>query len=297
MKKIILIISLLFIFNLHGQNIYFDNISKVKKRSYTYKKINGKKLKLDFYKPKSIKSNYPLVIYVHGGGFSAGKKDENYIIDFAEFLASRGYAVASISYRLTMKQKGFGCNTNSLDKIRAFDITSEDVSYAIQYIIKKNKKFKINGNQIILSGSSAGAEAILHLAYVYENKVLPREFKFSGIISMSGALISMNNITKKTAIPTQFFHGILDNLVPYDSAPHHFCNKDNIGYLPLYGSKSIANRLKSLQKPYYLYSIENGDHSWNSRPMNQCRKEILDFLYFDVLEKKNRQTSITIKVN
>ena len=297
MKKIILIISLLFIFNLHGQNIYFDNISKVKKRSYTYKKINGKKLKLDFYKPKSIKSNYPLVIYVHGGGFSAGKKDENYIIDFAEFLASRGYAVASISYRLTMKQKGFGCNTNSLDKIRAFDITSEDVSYAIQYIIKKNKKFKINSNQIILSGSSAGAEAILHLAYVYENKVLPREFKFSGIISMSGALISMKNITQKTAIPTQFFHGILDNLVPYDFAPHHFCNKDDIGYLPLYGSKSIANRLKSLQKPYYLYSIENGDHSWNSRPMHQCRKEILDFLYFDVLEKKNRQTSITIKVN
>lgn len=294
MKKIILIISLLFIFNLHGQNIYFDNISKVKKRSYTYKKINGKKLKLDFYKPKSIKSNYPLVIYVHGGGFSAGKKDENYIIDFAEFLASRGYAVASISYRLTMKQKGFGCNTNSLDKIRAFDITSEDVSYAIQYIINKNKKFKINSNQIILSGSSAGAEAILHLAYVYENKVLPREFKFSGIISMSGALISMKNITQKTAIPTQFFHGILDNLVPYDFAPHHFCNKDDIGYLPLYGSKSIANRLKSLQKPYYLYSIENGDHSWNSRPMHQCRKEILDFLYFDVLQQKNRQTSISI---
>jgi len=297
MKKTILFISLLFISNLHGQNIYFDSISKVKKRSHTYKKINGKKLKLDFYTPKSIKINYPLVIYVHGGGFSAGKKDENYIIDFAKFLASRGYAVASISYRLTMKQKGFGCNTNSLNKIRAFNITSEDVSYAIQYIIKKNKKFKINSNQIILSGSSAGAEAILHLAYVYENKVLPREFKFSGIISMSGALISMKNITQKTAIPTQFFHGILDNLVPYDFAPHHFCNKDDIGYLPLYGSKSIANRLKSLQKPYYLYSIENGDHSWNSRPMHQCRKEILDFLYFDVLEKKNRQTSITIKVN
>lgn len=294
MKKTILFISLFFIFNLNGQSIYLDSISKVKKRSYTYKKINSKKLKLDFYTPKSIKSNYPLVIYVHGGGFSAGKKDEKYIIDFAKFLASRGYAVASISYRLTMKQKGFGCNTNSVDKIRAFDTTSEDISYAIQYIIKKNKKFKINSNQIILSGSSAGAEAILHLAYVYDNKVLPKKFKFSGIISMSGAITSINNITQKTAIPTQLFHGILDNLVPYDSAPHHFCNTNDIGYLPLYGSKSIANRLESLQRTYYLYSIEKGDHSWNSRPMHQCRKEILDFLYFDVLQQKNRQTSISI---
>ena len=52
MKKTILFISLLFIFNFHGQNIYFDSISKVKKRSYTYKKINGKKLSSTFINQK-----------------------------------------------------------------------------------------------------------------------------------------------------------------------------------------------------------------------------------------------------
>lgn len=294
MKRIILFVFLLSVFTSNGQTIYFDSISKVKKRTYTYDKIDGERLKLDFYKPKNIKSNYPLIIYVHGGGFSGGKRDEDYIKDYARFLTKRGYAVASISYRLIMKEKGFGCNTKSIDKINAFHIASEDISLAIKYILKKKRKFKIKRDKIILTGSSAGAEAILHLAYVYKNSILPKDFQFAGIISMAGALISMDNINTKTAIPTQLFHGTSDKLVPYDAAPHHYCNKDNLGYLPLYGSKAIASKLKTLQQSYYLYTIENGDHSWNSRPMYESRKEILDFLYFDVLQQKNRQTSITI---
>lgn len=292
MKRIVLLTFLFVINSVNSQEIYFDSIFKVKKRTYRYKKIDGEKLKLDFYKPKKIKKNYPLVLYVHGGGFSGGKRDENYIKDFANFLTERGYAVASISYRLTMKGKGFGCTTDAKDKINAFDSASEDISYALQYILKKKRRFKINKNKIILAGSSAGAEAILHLAYVYENKILPTDFQFAGVLSMAGALISLDNIAKKTAIPTQLFHGTSDNLVPFDAAPHHYCSKNDVGYLPLFGSKVIAKKLKSLNKSYYLYTVENGDHSWNSRPMYQCRKEILDFLYFDVLQQQNRQTEI-----
>ncbi|WP_397445923.1 alpha/beta hydrolase [Polaribacter sp. R77954] len=294
MKRLFLFTLLFFINILNAQEIYFDSISKVKTRTFKYKKIDGKKLKLDFYKPKNIKKDYPLILYVHGGGFSGGRRNENYIKDFANFLTKRGYAVASISYRLTMKLKGFGCNTKAKDKIKAFDTASEDISYALQYILKKKTRFKINPKKIILAGSSAGAEAILHLNYVYKNTILPKNFQFSGIISMAGALISLDNINLKTAIPTQLFHGTFDKLVPFDTAPHHYCTKDNIGYLPLFGSKAIADKLKLLNKSYYLYTIKNGDHSWNSKPMFKCRKAILNFLYFDVLKEQKRQTDITI---
>jgi acetyl esterase/lipase len=294
MKFLISFVFLFFVLSsvTYGQVKYFDSISKVKKKTYCYKKLEGKRLNLDFYKPKNIKKNYPLVLYVHGGGFSGGKRDENYIQDFANFLTKRGYAVASISYRLTMKEKGFGCNTNASDKINAFQNASEDISLALHYITKKKKRFEINTRHIILAGSSAGAEALLYFAYVYKNTILPKDFKFAGMISMAGALTSLNNINKKTAIPTQLFHGTSDKLVPYNVASHHHCSKKDIGYLPLYGAKAIAKRLKSLNKPYYLYAVKNGDHSWNSRPIYQCRKEILDFLYFDVLQQKNRQTEI-----
>ena len=111
---------------------------------------------------------------------------------------------------------------------------------------------------------------------------------------MAGAIITLDKINSKTAIPTQLFHGTDDKLVPYNIAPHHYCDKNSVGYLKLYGSKAIANKLKEIDKPFYLFTIKKGNHSWSGRPMNQCRKEIVDFLYYDVLKNNNRQTEIAI---
>lgn len=287
----ILIISL----NGFAQKQFLDKVAKPSKRTFTYQRIKkDKNLKLDFYKPRKIKGVKPLIIYVHGGGFSGGKRNDKSAVDFAKEITSYGYAVASISYRLTMKGIGFGCNTKSDLKIQAFNNVSTDISYAIKYIIKRKKKFKIDTTKIILVGSSAGAEAVLNLAYVYDNKILDPNFKFAGIIGMAGAITTIDKITNDKAIPTQLFHGLNDNLVPYHIAPHHYCKKENVGYLKLYGSRAIADHLKSMQKSYYLYSVKNGDHSWNTRPIYQCKKEILDFLYFDVLQNNKRQTEVEI---
>jgi para-nitrobenzyl esterase len=215
-------------------------------------------------------------------------------VDFAKNMASRGYAVASISYRLTMKELGFGCETKAQDKVNAFNTVSKDISSAVNYLIKKKKKLKINIGKIVLIGSSAGAETVLNLVYVQKNTMLPKDFKFAGIISMAGAITSLDYVTKESAIPTQLFQGIADELVPYNTAPHHYCKKTDIGYLLLHGSKTIANKLKKIAQPFYLYTIEKGDHSWSERPMFQCIPETIDFLYFDVLQKKGRQIELTI---
>ena len=240
-----------------SQTLYLDKVTTVSKKTYTYKKTKKQKLKLDFYKPKRVKEEVPLIIYVHGGGFSGGKRNDENTVAFANKLAERGYAVASISYRLTMQKLGFGCNTNSEDKIEAFNNASEDISYATDYILKNKRKFKIDSSKIILIGTSAGAEAILNLAYIYDNKILPKDFKFAGIISMAGALISLENITPKNAIPIQLFHGTDDRLVPYNIAPHHYCSEKDKGYLMLYGSKAIADKLKKIDQSYYLYTIKS----------------------------------------
>ncbi|AOW16886.1 hypothetical protein LPB03_05120 [Polaribacter vadi] len=277
-----------------SQTLFLDEVTKVSKKTRTYKKLDSIKLKLDFYKPRKMDSKTPLILYAHGGGFSGGKRDDEYIESFANNMAERGYAVASISYQLTRQNLGFDCNTNSTDKINTFNSVSNDISYAINYLIKYKEKFNINPEQIILMGTSAGAEAVLNLAYVHDNKILSKDFKFAGVISMAGAIITLDKINSKTAIPTQLFHGTDDKLVPYNIAPHHYCDKNSVGYLKLYGSKAIANKLKEIDKPFYLFTIKKGNHSWSGRPMNQCRKEIVDFLYYDVLKNNNRQTEIAI---
>lgn len=291
-------ISFLFLFILKisfSQTVYLDQVTTVSKRTYTYQKTKDKKkLKLDFYKPKKIKGALPLLLYVHGGSFSGGKRNDKNTVRFAHDMAARGYAVASISYRLTMKKLGFGCNTSSEDKVKAFNAASEDISAAVKYLLRKKRKFRLNPRTIILVGSSAGAEAVLNLVYVQPSKTLPIGFKFAGIISMAGAITSLDLITKESAIPTQLFHGTDDLLVPYNNAPHHYCKPNSKGYLMLYGSKAIADKLKLLAHSFYLYTINKGDHSWSGKPMHLCITEIVDFLYYDVLNKKKRQTKITL---
>jgi hypothetical protein len=109
-------------------------------------------------------------------------------------------------------------------------------------------------DKIILAGSSAGAEAVLHAAYwtandlidLPEQPALPEDFKYGGVISMAGALVDTNLITKENAIPTLLFHGTCDNLVPFGTAPHHYCDESDKGYLMLHGANSIAKRLHHL---------------------------------------------------
>lgn len=295
--RIFIFLSFLFFFTSCGtKKTIIEKSLEVRKKTYAYHRTKNKTtLELDFYTSQKKTQNNPLIIYVHGGGFSGGKRDDLYIQRFCKEMTRNGFSVASISYRLTMKNKGFGCNTPANLKTKAFDDASQDISYATRYLIKNSRKFKIDSKQIILVGSSAGAEAILNLLYEYNQKILPKDFKFSGAISMAGALKSLNNITSKNAVPTLFFHGKLDKLVPYDTASHHYCKQNSKGYLPLYGAKAIANKLKKINASYYLFTIEDGTHAWNSKPMYFCIPEIVDFLNNDVLLKKKRQKEVVKK--
>lgn len=284
-----------FVFSISfSQTKYLDSVYTVKKTTHTYTIIKKDSLQLDFYKPENASEKTPLLIYVHGGGFSGGQRDDENSVQFANQMAQRGYAVASLSYRLIMKELGFGCNTKTKNKIKAFNTASKDISYAVEYLIKNKLVFNINSKKIILSGTSAGAEAVLNLAYVYKNKILPKKFKFAGVISMAGAITTLEHIDSETAIPTQLFHGTNDNKVPYHIAAHHYCNENDDGYLILYGSRAIADRLKGLGKSYYLFSINGGTHSWSGMPMHRCVSEVVDFLYYDVMNNSKRQTERTI---
>ncbi|SED06418.1 Acetyl esterase/lipase [Tenacibaculum sp. MAR_2009_124] len=272
--------------------------SEVNKTTHTYFSKNNKTLQLDYYRAEKSQQLAPLVVYVHGGGFSGGKRDEVEFVNFATKLAKRGYAVASVSYQLTMKGIGFGCNVSADKKVDAINTASNDVNVAVNYILENNGKFKIEPTKIILSGSSAGAETVLNMVYTYKDSVLPPDFSYAGVIGMAGAITSLSNINEHSAIPTQLFHGTGDRLVPYNIAPHHYCTPDSKGYLTLYGSKAIAKRLSGLGTSYYLYTVEGGSHDWASLPITQCFDEIIDFLFNDiVMEKSKRQTIRTITSN
>ncbi len=299
-KKIVLsffvVFSILITKTSFAQTLYRDiSFSKVEINTHNFSTKNDEQLEFDFYRAKGNKGSVPLIVFVHGGGFSSGKHNTKGIKIFAEKLAQRGYAVASVSYRLTMKKQGFGCNTPAGKKIEAINEASYDISKAIQHIIENNKEYKIDKDKIILVGSSAGAETVLNMAFVYDTTILPDDFKFAGVIGMAGAITTISKIDSTTAIPTQLFHGTADQLVPYGKASHHYCSQQTPGHMTLYGSLSIAERLKELGKSYFLYTAKQGTHDWAAIPRTECFQEIIDFLYNDVIVAKQvRQTERTI---
>ena len=62
-----------------------------------YGRVGDRKLVLDLYLPESADKPLPLIVWVHGGGWAAGSKDQV----GARSQMPRGYAVASVGYRLS----------------------------------------------------------------------------------------------------------------------------------------------------------------------------------------------------
>ena len=292
MKYLVILLFMIATKGTVAQALYLDSVfSEVTKTTYKY----SPDLQFDFYVAGAAREKMPLMVYVHGGGFSHGVRDGDNTVRFATELAQRGYAVASVSYRLTMKDIGFGCGTETSKKLAAIDSASYDVSLAIKYILDNINKFGIDQNKIVVAGSSAGAETVLNMVYVYENEILPTNFKYAGVIGMAGAISTLQKIDKDRAVPTQLFHGTGDRKVPYGIAPHHYCNDKDNGFWMLYGSKPITQRLKGLGGSYYFTTIYGGGHSWAGASMTEGFNEIIDFLYHDVINPKSiRQTDRTI---
>src|SRR5579864_4138694 len=72
----------------------------------TYQMLPGfRPLTLDLYLPSGRQSLHPLVLYIHGGGWTTGhSRQSGAFDDFPEVLAAlaaRGYTVASLNYRLS----------------------------------------------------------------------------------------------------------------------------------------------------------------------------------------------------
>ncbi|WP_346859491.1 alpha/beta hydrolase [uncultured Draconibacterium sp.] len=304
-NNLLLALSLLFFVSAFSQNRYtepsFDEISV---ETLTYATKEGENLDLDIYLPMAdAETERATLIYVHGGGFSVGQRDNEGIQDFCTRMANHGYVVASISYRLTRKgtPEAFGCDCPANDKLNTFYAAVEDLQDATFFLIENREQFGIDPQKIILAGSSAGAETALNTAYQppYCYGLDSGPVSFAGVIGMAGAIPDTAVIYDESAVPSLLFHGTDDPLVPYATAPHHYCDKDKAGYLILHGSQSIAEKLHQLNTPYWLHTSCGAGHEMASKPMEDYFDVIVEFCNTFVVkgEGDERQTIIEGKQN
>ena len=266
-------------------------------KTLTYFVNDTTKLELDLFLPKTkSKDKLPLLIHVHGGGFSGGKREDGHHI--AKYAAGQGYAAASITYTLYMKGKKFSCDGILTEKVKAFQIGANQLWQATLFFINNAEKYNIDTTKIFISGSSAGAETALHAAFwdrnvmsLYPQK-LPESFKYTGIISGSGAIMDVNLITKQNLIPALFFHGSCDRTVPYGTAAHHYCPTNSSGWIMLFGSYSIYNHIVGLKGGTHLYTYCGGGHEYSDELFAKGQQHIVDFM--DAALKGEKEQAHTV---
>lgn len=263
---------LLLSFSFQAQERYLDDILEVgPPTTETYAAKDGEELKLDIYQPVGDTATArPVIVFMHGGGFAGGTRSNEGEVNFAEAAARKGYVAVQISYRLTRKGGSFGCDFEAEGKINTFQMAAEDFMDAVRFMLENRNKYKIDPSRVIVGGSSAGAEAILSAVY-NERLMFPdlsryEEVEFAGVFSLAGAIVDARYITEDNAVPGVFFHGTEDNLVPYATGAHHWCERDKPGYIILDGSRTITRKLKELETSYMLYSFEGGRHEHSGMP-------------------------------
>ena len=110
-------------------------------RDLTY--CNGETL--DLYVPRRAVRPVPVALYVHGGGMTAGDKSDLNPV-FLHALASDGYAVASLNYRLAPQFH--------------FPAQIVDVKCAIRYLRDRAPVYGLNAHEVFAFGTSVGGELV-----------------------------------------------------------------------------------------------------------------------------------------
>ena len=265
-------------------------------------------LTLDIYHHENTNIKSPLLLFIHGGAFALGDKENDMQRRFTEYFVKRGFIVASINYRMG--------TIFTEHPERTFYHNVQDTRAALRFLMHNKVEFNIDDEQIYLAGSSAGGIIALTTAFLDSDEIpaavhdgilirkelgglddLGNDFKdpvkITGVISMWGAVSNLKILNNPVA--TLLFHGTADDVVPCGSGMPF---KNFMGvfhglssrFFSMHGSESIYNYLKNntnndveyIRFPGYKHDVHLNSDGTLSANMDTICKKMRDFLYQNI---------------
>ena len=105
--------------------------------------------KLDLFLPEAGDGPFPVILHIHGGAFAIGDKRDIHVLFYLKGLA-RGYAVASINYRLSGEA--------------IFPAGLQDLKAAVRWLRANADRFHLDPRRFAACGGSAGGNYAAMLA-------------------------------------------------------------------------------------------------------------------------------------
>lgn len=228
----------------------------------------GVQLTMDVYRPKQVNGAAPVVVYIHGGGWTGGDKSDGVGIVFREELSRRGYIFVSINYRLAPKY--------------TFPAPIEDVKCAVRHLRANAEHYGLDPQRIGVIGGSAGG----HLAALLGASDLQPGWDVGEYLDQSSrvqavvVLYGPADLTRMLAdSPRSYVLGVFGASNHQDPilakfSPVTYITPDDPPFLILHGdqdrvvlleqSEILYEKLLDQQVPARLIVVKNAGHSFQS---------------------------------
>lgn len=176
----------------------FDNLPDIQPRVETYKTVGARSLKLYIYLPPSNSmgravspltaadpersdARRPAILFIHGGGWGAGKPD--FFFPHCRYFAARGVVAMTVQYRLTQEPG-----------VTVFNCVA-DVKSCVRWIRRHADELGVATNRIAVAGDSAGGHLAACLGLIRE---LDEPGEDTSVSAMADAMILYNPVIKTT---------------------------------------------------------------------------------------------------
>ena len=210
-----------------------ENITILNNEKYC--KIKNFVCDMDIYYDERIKTKRPVVLYIHGGGFVAGGKEFRKAI--ALWYATRGFFVLNVNYGL------------SPDCV--FPEQIRHLISALNWVKKKEKKFNLDINKIVVSGDSAGAYYAAMLSCVCESKVLQKRLDVETDLHFTAAILNCGLYDLESILNKKLVFGLNDSILEAFTGTKKE-EIDNYEYKDLCSPLKLIN--KSFPSTFLIYA-------------------------------------------
>lgn len=256
----------------YGQNLSWNNQTTT--------------LALDVYQPQGdTLAVRPLMVFVHGGSFTGGVRNDPFMRELCISFARRGFVTTTVSYRLGVDLNNL--TTLNQEFMKATLRSMQDVKAALRFfrksVAENGNPYRIDTSKILLGGYSAGAISSIHTLLLTDTSLatpLLRQLMndlgglegnsgnpgygstAKALFSLAGAVLDTALVTRG-AVPSLHIHGTADQTVPYGRG---FASANGFPVIEVFGSSLLHTRLQNVGSISTLNTLQQVGHDLVTNP-------------------------------